>query len=315
MGPMSSPSKAKDLYLKVREDGFSEAYRAMRNFIRWEYASRYSSQPHLKAKVLDYTMSLNLSDSGISRELAMSSVRERLSTEIVQSETDDGMTVLDIGGNIGYYTLIFADAVGPEGSVFAVEPDKRNLGLLNENVTENGFADRVTTMNKAISSDSTQKYLKKSEKHNLHTVVDVEPTHGDYNTIECTTVDKFSSEFEPPDFVRMDIEGHELHVFRGMKSIIKECDSMKILFEVHDGYPEEMEEQISYLIENGFRPKYVTASGDRPEFFQSHGYSPVKVIQDGYHRRGLYRDIDSEHTVDIVCGPTRTRDILLVKSD
>jgi len=312
---MASPSKVQDLYWKAKYYGISEAFRAIWNFGRWEYISRFTSQPYIKTKVLDFTMSLDLSDSGISRELAMSSVRERLSTEIVQSETEDGMTVLDIGGNIGYYTLIFADAVGPEGSVFAVEPDRTNLELLNENVTANGFADRVTAINKAISSGSTQKYLKKSEKHNLHTVVDVEPTHGDYNTIECTTVDKFSSEFEPPDFIRMDIEGHELHVFRGMKSTIKKCDSMKILFEVHDGYPKEMEEQISYLLANGFRPKYVTASGDQPEFFRSNGYSPIKVVQDGYHRRGLYRDIDPDHTVDIVCGPTSPRDVLLIKEN
>jgi FkbM family methyltransferase len=51
-----------------------------------------------------------------------------------------GATVLDVGANVGYMTLLAAHAVGPAGQVVAVEPEPANLALLRANVWLNGFA-------------------------------------------------------------------------------------------------------------------------------------------------------------------------------
>lgn len=57
-----------------------------------------------------------------------------LTTARVRAFLQPGMTVLDVGAHIGYYTLLAATCVGPRGRVFAVEPAEENVVLLRENV-------------------------------------------------------------------------------------------------------------------------------------------------------------------------------------
>jgi FkbM family methyltransferase len=63
------------------------------------------------------------------------------------------MTVVDIGANIGYYSLIAAEPIGTDGKVYAFEPDPDNYALLVRNVELNGYRN-VETVEKAVSSES-----------------------------------------------------------------------------------------------------------------------------------------------------------------
>ena len=83
-------------------------------------------------------------------ELATREVYERTATGIVQREINEGDVVLDIGANIGYYTLLAARLVGPTGQVIAFEPDQTNFALLRKNVEANGYRN-VVLVNKAVS--------------------------------------------------------------------------------------------------------------------------------------------------------------------
>lgn len=56
----------------------------------------------------------------------------------LHSKLRPGQTMLDVGGNVGYFTLLGAKAVGPEGRVVSIEPERRNLSLLRMNVWQNG---------------------------------------------------------------------------------------------------------------------------------------------------------------------------------
>lgn len=65
-----------------------------------------------------------------------------------------GMRCLDLGANVGYFTLLMADAVGPSGRVAAVEANPRLADLLGRTVDVNGFGDRVTVTQRAASDRS-----------------------------------------------------------------------------------------------------------------------------------------------------------------
>jgi len=64
---------------------------------------------------------------------------EKYETKLFKKSIKRGMVVLDIGANIGYYTLLAARLVGDEGKVFAFEPDPYNYSLLRKNIEANRY--------------------------------------------------------------------------------------------------------------------------------------------------------------------------------
>ena len=98
-------------------------------------------------------------------------------------------TILDIGANIGFYTIQFSKAVNGNGIVFAVEPAENNINMLKKNI-ETNKAKNVRVIDKAISfeADSVEFFLsiivsqtrkmvnKKSSHHHLLSIF-VRPLH------------------------------------------------------------------------------------------------------------------------------------------
>ena len=71
-------------------------------------------------------------DSEDSLNLSINGIYEENETALIKKEIEQGNIVLDIGANIGYYTLIVAKLVGKNGKVFAFEPDPTNFALLKK---------------------------------------------------------------------------------------------------------------------------------------------------------------------------------------
>src|SRR5437762_6700710 len=114
-------------------------------------------------------MELDLFDEGISRELLHCDVRERETLYVLTRILRPGMTVLDVGANIGYYVLLAARMVGPEGFIYAVEPAPANVGALQRNLRLNALDDRVRVLHMGISDRRTVQPLYLSQQCNLHT--------------------------------------------------------------------------------------------------------------------------------------------------
>ena len=86
-----------------------------------------------------FDMTLDPSDGGISHVLYHVGVRERAFMSLLHSIVSPGMVCWDLGCNIGYTTLFMLRNVGPDGFVYAVDPDPRNLTLANINFNSNNF--------------------------------------------------------------------------------------------------------------------------------------------------------------------------------
>ena len=82
------------------------------------------------------TVVLNPTDPVVSGALHFG-VYEKAETRFFQSACRDGMTFLDVGANLGYYTALAARAVGPNGRVLAVEPDPDSFGYLEQTIAAN----------------------------------------------------------------------------------------------------------------------------------------------------------------------------------
>ena len=169
-------------------------------------------------------------DSNDSLNLSVYGIHEEFETELVKKEIKPGDVVLDIGANIGYYTLIFAKLVGENGRVFAFEPDPTNFALLKRNVEINGYKN-VVLIQKAVSNKSGKLRLYLSENN--------KGDHRIYNShdgrkfidIESVKLDDYFNHNVKIDFIKMDIQGAEGGAIQGMSKLLEKNVSVKIISE------------------------------------------------------------------------------------
>jgi FkbM family methyltransferase len=132
-----------------------------------------------------------------------------------------GMVVVDVGANVGYYTLIAARIVGEQGRVFGFEPDPRTLAALRANVAANRLRN-VTVIGKAASDreGECEMYLDSSaNRSSLYRSASLDRVMR-RDLIETTTVDNVLGGLAA-DVVKMDIEGAEPAALRGMRRSLK----------------------------------------------------------------------------------------------
>ena len=186
-------------------------------------------------------MTLDISDIGISRELFLKGVHERHSTDQYREELRAGMVVLEIGANIGYYTLISLQHVGPDGAVVALEPSPTNLETLHENLRLNDVSDKVRVYPLAAGSKAGTLPLYVMPWGNLCTFL--KRSDHKFRPVEVidaavTTVDEFvEAEDLRIDYLRMDVEGFEGEVVKGMLKTLTASDGpVGAFIEVHSEY-------------------------------------------------------------------------------
>jgi FkbM family methyltransferase len=130
-----------------------------------------------------------------------------------------GMHVIDIGANFGTYTLAMAQAVAPEGRVWAYEPTSTTARYLGKTIARNGLAN--VEMVQAALSDRTG-------SGRLHLDAQVETnrlvTDGNGEEVSLTTLDSESRlrSWGPIDFIKIDAEGGELDIVHGGKAFFAE---------------------------------------------------------------------------------------------
>lgn len=277
--------------------------------------------------VHNYKLLLDLYDKGISRELILLGTREIEHILFLKNELKAGMTVLDIGANIGYYSVMMGKLVGEKGVIYSVEPALSNIQLLDLNVRLNKLENIVSTFHMGISNISGNGEFYESEKANWHTfypkvhsgtttesLVDKSPVSTPVMTIPDFIADK-----KPIDLIRMDVEGFEVEIFDGMKSLLENMKfKAKILFEVHQPrYNEElhdMKSQLKRLFDAGYYVKKLASNlydrGGKDDFFKR-GYIPESIIKTDYMKRGIFNKITNTDAIELICETDYVRTVLL----
>ena len=171
---------------------------------------------------LDHLDSLSLSTRG---------VYEPLETRFFQENVKAGQYVLDIGANIGYYTLLFARQVGEQGRVYAFEPEPVNYSLLSRNLIANGYKN-VVAVNKAVSDKAGEIDLNLSEENSGgHRTFQTAP-RGKTIRVNAIALDDFLKDIPHPfDWIKMDIQGAELFALKGMERMLRNNDRIVLVTE------------------------------------------------------------------------------------
>lgn len=194
--------------------------------------------------------------------LSVKGMHEPMTTEIFRRNIRKGDTVLDIGANIGYFTLIAARLVGDEGRVFAFEPNPSAFDILRKNVEANGYKKNVTLVPKAVSDSSgnVQLFLEKDGNTRWSSIYDIHESSG-HLEVDTITIDDFLTSYEGDvDFIKLDIEGAELAALRGMTSLVKKGGELKIVAEFRPNLLERAgvppEDYLNFFTDNGFKLYY-----------------------------------------------------------
>lgn len=192
-------------------------------------------------KVNDYEMLIIPNDTGISSELAMFHVHEPITTEIMSSQLTPGMYCLDIGSNIGYYAILESRLVGSGGLVVCVEPSPKNYEYMKLNLERQAKSETLP-FNIATGDLDGQINFLVGTKSNLCRVVPESQTSNIpegyiLTKVPIKKVDTLVTELNlrKLDFIRMDPEGYEASIYRGMRQTILRY-SPTLLVEFHKNY-------------------------------------------------------------------------------
>ena len=170
-------------------------------------------------------------DDGDALFLSINGIHENIITNLIKKEIHSGDIVVDIGAHIGYYTLQFANLVGPTGKVYAFEPEPKNFELLKKNVQINKY-DNVVLIQKIVSDKDGIVEFFISKFDSIGNKLFKSNEAGSSIKIESTTLDEYFKDLkEKIDFIKMDIQGGEGKAILGMKNLLKENKNLKIIQE------------------------------------------------------------------------------------
>ena len=223
-------------------------------------------------------MIININDPGISRELLMDGTHEPQTTELIKTVLKPDMHIVEVGANVGYYTLIEAEIIGEGGRVYAIEPVPENYFFLQRNVNLNKYGN-VSFFNFAISDQSGHHDFITTKQSNWGSMVNhdsddksswvkerLSTIQSGTLKVETITFDEFIkvNNIEKINLVRMDIEGFEIQAIKGMKETIKKMKPpFYILMEVHNNVFKDPIKSLGptfkFLAENNMQPLKIIA--------------------------------------------------------
>jgi FkbM family methyltransferase len=189
------------------------------------------------AQVLDrFKMYVDTRDIGIAPHLLVGGHWELWITKIFCDLLRPGMTVVDVGANFGYYTLLAAAGVHLESHVHAIEADPHNFEILEKNVELNGYQNIVKTYHYAALNERREVTLRQFRNHFGSNGIfsdPADPRVAGSVQVRGAPLDELIQ--TPVDLVKIDAEGSEPLIFDGMQEMIRRSPRIQILMEFCPG--------------------------------------------------------------------------------
>jgi FkbM family methyltransferase len=161
-------------------------------------------------------------------------------TNYILRNITEGMNVVDVGANIGYFSVVLGYKVGQNGKVTAYEPNPKVHQLLLDNLTLNEHKKNSLVIKKGVYSKDGELAFHISDRfqgnssikeHSKQYLDDFKSDTMHIETIEVVKLDNENLGYI--DFLKIDTEGGEYHVFLGMKDILANKQVDTIVFELN----------------------------------------------------------------------------------
>jgi FkbM family methyltransferase len=170
-------------------------------------------------------------DAGDSLGLSVYGFFEPAETELAKRLVGAGDVVVDIGANIGYFSLLFAECAGSSGKVYAFEPHPESHALLQKNIAVNGITNIVSEA-KAVGAKSGRIQLYESETDNVdHATYAGDTRSRAIDVAQVSLDDYFRDQDIDIRLIKMDVQGAEPTVLAGMEKTLAKHPSIRIISE------------------------------------------------------------------------------------
>ena len=218
-------------------------------------------------------------DSSDSLQLSTNGVFEPYTTQVIKQNISGGDIVIDIGANIGYFTLIMAKGIRENGKVFSFEPEPKNFELLKKNVEINNYSN-VILEKKAIGNKTGIAKLYLADRKNnifhsgMHRIFRSDLVSQISNPVSINII-KLDDYLQDLKFIKkirlikIDVEGAEFDVLKGMSKILDENKGIKIVMEFSpenlEDYGSNPSDVMDFLINKGFKLSIINEVEKRME--------------------------------------------------
>lgn len=180
-----------------------------------------------------YKMYVDSRDVGLASHLMLEGFWEMWVTHVISTLIDEGMVVADVGANLGYYTIILSELVGPGGYVHAFEPNPHLARLLTKNVFVNGFEARVDVHQLALADQNDQEMaliFREDDPKNGFMMPLADDLPAGALRVPVARLDS-RVDWEAVEFAKIDVEGAEELVWAGMQGMLDQSRLKTVLLE------------------------------------------------------------------------------------
>lgn len=177
----------------------------------------------------------------------------------------DGSLVIDVGANVGFFTLLFADWVGA-GEVIAIEPEDKNYRRLATAIEREGLSGRVRALKAVAAATSGTMLL---QINPLHPADHKLSRDGSGLVVEAVTLDELVHDKGRlrPSLIKIDVQGAEMLVLQGTADILK-VSRPALFVELCENALAQFETSASavldHLIQQDYLPHWLVRSGPLP---------------------------------------------------
>ena len=239
--------------------------------IRQMCANAYLGNGRSLCRVLGrYKMIVDTTDVGLSSHLLLDGYWEMWLTEVLAGLVRPGMKIIDVGANLGYFTLLMADLLGSSGQVHAFEPNGDLAQRTAQSVTINGFSEIVTLHEQALSDDESDVLLvvPAEEPKNGHLLPADHPVAdndgAEYRVIRTRRLDSYIDLLDA-DLIKIDADTSEFAIWRGMTGILETHRPLTIVLEFARIRYDDPGSFIDRIVADGFALAEITLEdGIRP---------------------------------------------------
>ena len=214
-------------FFRKRYFGFyKRIFKPFRLFRRQTAICRYDSDLKINADLEEW----------IQQHIYFFGTWDEPGSRFLKSQLKPGDVFLDIGANIGSYSMVASKIVGLQGEVHAFEPVARVFSKLMQNIELNKLINISANRNAVYETSGTlELYVSSKENEGMSSIFHHDTESGEVERVEAITIDEYieKKNLKRVDMIKIDIEGAEWFALRGMQNTINLFKPL-ILMEVSD---------------------------------------------------------------------------------